>query len=71
MFTLIFVKLSPRPIEAGLLLVDHRIWPTHLIPPRAVDYVTVGHCSPVCTQNSLPPSGINIFNVFLHSHLAG
>jgi hypothetical protein len=44
---------------------------SHIIPPKAEEYVITGHCSSVCTNDAVPKEGTNIFNVLLHSHKAG
>lgn len=60
-----------REQEAAMLLVGHQIFPSHIIPPKSEHYTTVGHCNPNCTRERLPQTGIQAFNVLLHSHLAG
>jgi hypothetical protein len=60
-----------RPVEAAMLLVSHSVVPSHLIPPKVEDYVTVGHCSPKCTADNFPEDGITIFNILLHAHKSG
>jgi len=60
-----------REEEAALLIISHDIFMTHIIPPRSVNYTTVGHCSPECLTERIPETGIQLFNILLHSHLAG
>jgi len=67
----IFNVLEPREKEAGLLLAGHPITFSHLIPPKATNFVTISHCGPECTGRTIEADGINLFNVMLHSHLLG
>jgi len=60
-----------RKFEAELLQIAHFVAPSHIIPPQSEAFTTVGHCSGECTKDRLPETGVNIFNILLHSHLAG
>ncbi|CAG7823934.1 unnamed protein product, partial [Allacma fusca] len=60
-----------REHDAGILRVGHITSASLMIPPGTSNYVITGHCSGICTQNRFPNDGINVFTVFLHSHLAG
>jgi hypothetical protein len=67
----IFYTENLREFEGTTLTVGHSVLNTHIIPPKTKSFTTVGHCSSECTQSAFPESGINIFNVMLHSHLGG
>jgi hypothetical protein len=58
-------------MEAGISVMSQAMTYSHIVPPLVQEYVTVGHCSPVCTGQVIPGDGAKIFNVLLHSHLAG
>ena len=60
-----------RANEAALAVLAHSITFSHIVPADTESYTTVGHCSSRCTQEVLPPEGINVFNVLLHAHKAG
>ncbi|OQV13839.1 DBH-like monooxygenase protein 1 [Hypsibius exemplaris] len=44
---------------------------TMLVPPHQDDFVIYGHCAANCTSANLPRKGVNVINVFLHTHLLG
>ncbi|CAG7683164.1 unnamed protein product, partial [Allacma fusca] len=60
-----------REHEAGILTLGHDTHFSLMMSPSASEYIISGHCSSICTQEYLPNDGINVFTVFLHSHLAG
>ncbi|CAG7722116.1 unnamed protein product, partial [Allacma fusca] len=66
-----YTTTETREHDAGILRVGHITSASLMIPPSTLNYVISGHCSGICTKNRLPNDGINVFNVFLHSHLAG
>jgi len=41
-----------------------------VVPPNTANFVLNTHCDPACTKY-FPSEGIEIFNVLLHSHVAG
>lgn len=67
----VFTTTDLRKHEAGLLTVGHSINSATLVPPNTTDFVNVGHCSTGCTTKKFPAEGIHMFNIGLHSHLAG
>lgn len=63
-----------RKYDAGI--IETGVWVSlyHMIPPDMPNYISQGHCSMECLQEALSeekPSGIHVFAVLLHSHLAG
>lgn len=42
-----------------------------MVPPRSEAHVIAGHCSPSCSSRFFPETGLNVFQILLHSHLAG
>ncbi|XP_026773251.3 DBH-like monooxygenase protein 1 homolog [Pangasianodon hypophthalmus] len=63
-----------RSYDAGV--IETGVWVSlyHMLPPGLQDYVTEGHCMQECLQESLDsemPSGVQVFAVLLHAHLAG
>jgi hypothetical protein len=61
----------PRANEAAILFAATQISISHLIPPKAEEYVTAAHCGAQCTSEKLDVAGIKVFNVMMHSHLLG
>jgi hypothetical protein len=59
-----------REHDAAILMVAHQTSLGLIIPPHSTGYKVVGHCDPYCTQNYLPPTGINIFALLHHAHLS-
>ncbi|XP_042880664.1 DBH-like monooxygenase protein 1 isoform X2 [Penaeus japonicus] len=59
-----------RQHDAGILTLGHTVSPTHIIPPGQ-KWNTVALCTADCTDETLPRSGINVFQGFLHAHLLG
>ncbi|XP_076872509.1 DBH-like monooxygenase protein 1 homolog [Brachyhypopomus gauderio] len=63
-----------RSYDAGVM--ETGVWVSlyHMLPPGMQNYVTEGHCTQECLQESLDtemPSGVRVFAVLLHAHLAG
>ncbi|XP_056620622.1 DBH-like monooxygenase protein 1 homolog [Triplophysa dalaica] len=63
-----------RRYDAGV--IETGVWVSlyHMLPPGMQDYITEGHCTQECLQESLNsemPSGVHVFAVLLHAHLAG
>jgi len=69
-FSKLYIFLN-REHDASTLIVGHEVSVAQTIPPKTKRFVTVGHCSTHCTEASLPKTGINVFNILLHSHNAG
>ncbi|KAK3506741.1 hypothetical protein QTP70_021776 [Hemibagrus guttatus] len=70
----LFYTPKLRTYDAGV--IETGVWVSlyHMLPPGMQDYVTEGHCMQECLQESLEsdmPSGIQVFAVLLHAHLAG
>lgn len=64
------LKILFRSNDAATLIFGHATSWAITIPPKSEDFVIVGHCSPRCSSN-IPESGINVFSIAPHSHLAG
>ncbi|XP_041108248.1 DBH-like monooxygenase protein 1 homolog isoform X2 [Polyodon spathula] len=63
-----------REYDAGVIETGVWISLFHIIPPGLPEYISEGHCTTGCLQEALEhemPSGIHVFAVLLHSHLAG
>ncbi|CAH2250161.1 DBH-like monooxygenase 1 [Pelobates cultripes] len=63
-----------RKYDAGVL--EMGIWVSlyHMIPPGMPAFSSEGHCTMECLEEALnneKPSGIHVFAVLLHAHLAG
>ncbi|XP_051511245.1 DBH-like monooxygenase protein 1 homolog isoform X2 [Myxocyprinus asiaticus] len=70
----LYYSPSLRRYDAGV--IETGVWVSlyHMLPPGMQDYITEGHCTQECLQESLDsemPSGVNVFAVLLHAHLAG
>ncbi|XP_059837559.1 DBH-like monooxygenase protein 1 homolog isoform X1 [Hypanus sabinus] len=72
------LKLIYTPVlrknDAGI--IETGVWVSlyHMIPPAMSSYLSQGHCSMECLHEALSQekaSGIHVFAVLLHSHLAG
>lgn len=63
-----------RSEEAGIMMYRHEapgITPSILIPPSTMHQTVYGLCGGECTERMLPPEGIRIYGVLLHSHNSG
>ncbi|XP_064082617.1 DBH-like monooxygenase protein 1 [Macrobrachium nipponense] len=60
-----------RFYDAGVLSIGLDPNWKHQIPPRQRTVLSEGHCVGECTEAALPPTGINVFAVILHTHLLG
>ncbi|GFG39856.1 hypothetical protein Cfor_08836, partial [Coptotermes formosanus] len=67
----VYYTASLRRHDAGVLSVGLDPNWRHIIPPGQPEVVSEGHCISACTQQALPPRGIDIFGVALHTHLIG
>uniref|UniRef100_A0A8C2PRT9 Monooxygenase, DBH-like 1 n=1 Tax=Cyprinus carpio TaxID=7962 RepID=A0A8C2PRT9_CYPCA len=70
----LYYSPSLRRYDAGV--IETGVWVSlyHMLPPGMQDYITEGHCTQECLQESLDSemaSGIHVFAVLLHAHLAG
>ncbi|XP_069743135.1 DBH-like monooxygenase protein 1 homolog isoform X2 [Narcine bancroftii] len=70
----LFYTAALRKYDAGI--IETGVWVSlyHMIPPDMSSYISQGHCSMECLQEALSQekaSGIHVFAVLLHSHLAG
>ncbi len=52
-------------------MVGARILPSLIVPPASENFVIAGHCSSEVTSQLIPPGGVNIVSINVHSHLAG
>jgi len=67
----VFYTASLRRHDAGVLSVGLDPNWRHIIPPGQREVVSEGHCISACTKLAVPPRGIKIFAVMLHTHLIG
>jgi dimethyladenosine transferase 1 len=67
----IFYTEKLRRYDAAMMTIGHTVQASLLIPPKTPEHMIVGHCSSECTNIAIPPKGIKIFNLLLHTHLAG
>ncbi|XP_060769945.1 DBH-like monooxygenase protein 1 homolog [Neoarius graeffei] len=70
----LFYTPKLRSYDAGVIETGVWVSPYHMLPPGMQDYITEGHCMEECLQESLEsemPSGVQVFAVLLHAHLAG
>ncbi|XP_030051078.1 DBH-like monooxygenase protein 1 isoform X2 [Microcaecilia unicolor] len=63
-----------RKYDAGV--IETGIWVSlyHMIPPGMPEFISEGHCTLECLEEALnheKPTGIHVFAVLLHTHLAG
>ncbi|KAG9347462.1 hypothetical protein JZ751_005029 [Albula glossodonta] len=70
----LFYTPELRQYDAGV--IETGVWVSlyHMLPPGLTEYVSEGHCTQECLQESLDhemPSGVRVFAVLMHSHLAG
>ncbi|XP_035279504.1 DBH-like monooxygenase protein 1 homolog [Anguilla anguilla] len=70
----LFYSPELRRYDAGV--IETGVWVSlyHMLPPGLHEYMSEGHCTQECLQESLGhemPSGIRVFAVLMHSHLAG
>lgn len=67
----IFYSPNLRRYDAMTLMVGASVDPCVVIPPGRRNFVVAGHADPQCLGPAIPPEGIRLFAVFLHSHLLG
>lgn len=67
----VYYTASLRRHDAGVLSVGLDPNWRHIIPPGQPEVVSEGHCISACTRQTVPPQGIDIFGVALHTHLIG
>ncbi|XP_069692739.1 MOXD1 homolog 2-like [Periplaneta americana] len=67
----VYYTASLRRHDADVLSVGLDPNWRHIIPPGQPEVVSEGHCISACTQQAVPPRGIDIFAVVLHTHLIG
>jgi hypothetical protein len=60
-----------REIDAGQIMIGHGANIAITVPPNTEEFVVAGHCASECTEKFFPETGINVFNVLMHSHLSG
>ncbi|KAB0398503.1 hypothetical protein E2I00_014622, partial [Balaenoptera physalus] len=70
----LFHTTDIRKYDAGV--IEAGLWVSlfHTIPPGLPDFRSEGHCTLECLEEALEvekPSGIHVFAVLLHAHLAG
>jgi hypothetical protein len=67
----VYYTASLRRHDAGVLSVGLDPNWRHIIPPGQPEVLSEGHCISTCTQQAVPPKGIKVFAVALHTHLIG
>ncbi|XP_005280343.1 DBH-like monooxygenase protein 1 isoform X1 [Chrysemys picta bellii] len=70
----LFYTTDLRKYDAGV--IEAGVWVSlfHNIPPGMPEFMSEGHCTLECLEEALDaerPSGIHVFAVLLHAHLAG
>uniref|UniRef100_A0A8C8G641 DOMON domain-containing protein n=1 Tax=Oncorhynchus tshawytscha TaxID=74940 RepID=A0A8C8G641_ONCTS len=70
----LFYTPELRQYDAGV--IETGVWVSlyHMLPPGMQEYVSEGHCTRECLQESLGqemPNGVRVFAVLMHAHLAG
>ncbi|KFM72379.1 DBH-like monooxygenase protein 1-like protein, partial [Stegodyphus mimosarum] len=60
-----------RRYDAMTLMIGASVDPCIVVPPGRRKFIVAGHADPRCLGPAIPPEGIRIFAVFLHSHLLG
>ncbi|XP_032647488.1 DBH-like monooxygenase protein 1 [Chelonoidis abingdonii] len=70
----LFYTTDLRKYDAGV--IEAGLWVSlfHNIPPGMPEFMSEGHCTLECLEEALDaerPSGIHVFAVLLHAHLAG
>ncbi|XP_024275743.1 DBH-like monooxygenase protein 1 homolog [Oncorhynchus tshawytscha] len=70
----LFYTPELRQYDAGV--IETGVWVSlyHMLPPGMQEYISEGHCTRECLQESLGqemPSGVRVFAVLMHAHLAG
>lgn len=62
-----------RPNEIGIMTIGQDVpaATSILIPPNTPNERLVGHCGSTCTDAMLPDEGIDLFMMFMHTHLSG
>uniref|UniRef100_A0A8C6V7K9 Monooxygenase DBH like 1 n=1 Tax=Naja naja TaxID=35670 RepID=A0A8C6V7K9_NAJNA len=70
----LFYTANLRRYDAGV--IEAGLWVSlfHNIPPGMPEFVSEGHCTLECLEEALDaekPTGIHVFAVLLHAHLAG
>nr|XP_020635575.1 DBH-like monooxygenase protein 1 isoform X1 [Pogona vitticeps] len=70
----LFYTPDLRRYDAGV--IEAGLWVSlfHNIPPGMPEFMSEGHCTLECLEEALnaeKPSGIHVFAVLLHAHLAG
>ncbi|KAJ8008978.1 hypothetical protein DPEC_G00084040 [Dallia pectoralis] len=70
----LFYTPELRRYDAGVIETGVWVSLNHMLPPGMPEYVSEGHCTHECLQESLGqemPSGVSVFAVLMHAHLAG
>ncbi|XP_012993949.4 DBH-like monooxygenase protein 1 homolog isoform X2 [Esox lucius] len=70
----LFYTPELRQYDAGV--IETGVWVSlyHMLPPGMPEFVSEGHCTHECLQESLGqemPSGVRVFAILMHAHLAG
>ncbi|KAG8191052.1 hypothetical protein JTE90_029492 [Oedothorax gibbosus] len=60
-----------RRYDAMTLMIGASVDPCIVVPPGRRKFTIAGHADPRCLGPAIPPEGIRLFAVFLHSHLLG
>ncbi|XP_067141864.1 DBH-like monooxygenase protein 1 [Centruroides vittatus] len=60
-----------RKYDSSVLGTGNLWYPCMLVPPKQKEFVVSGHVAPSCLKQRVPPGGIKVFGVLLHSHFLG
>lgn len=69
-FDLYFTNKT-RKEEGSVIVIGIEFLPSLFIPPQQKEFTVTGHCSSEYTRAFLPPGGVKVVDVTMHSHLSG
>ncbi|CAD5112484.1 DgyrCDS1700 [Dimorphilus gyrociliatus] len=70
----LWVTKKLRKYDSNIIEAGHIVKHSQIIPPYAENFVSVGHCPKECITEAFTKDNleeVNVFAVFLHSHLKG
>lgn len=70
----IFYTEQLRQNDGGMITVQHEvpgIFLSLFVPPDTSNHQVRSLCGSECTRNMLPPEGVSVYGVLLHTHNAG
>ncbi|XP_023242126.1 DBH-like monooxygenase protein 1 [Centruroides sculpturatus] len=60
-----------RKYDSSVLATGNLWYPCMFVPPKQKEFVISGHVAPSCLKQRVPPGGIKVFSILLHSHFLG